>query len=150
MIFSLTDETEAGEVDKVVLADAQTEVVSARAETGKMIVEGKVIAAVTYVEDGVTETARFDIPFTEEIAAEGVCEGDEILATAAVKNGAAPVLTLLGGWVILGLLGGMWWLTRGMLGPAGSLAACGGAVALGCGVLLWWLRRRGSAIFAQL
>lgn len=70
--------------------------------------------------------------------------------TAAVKNGAAPVLTLLGGWVILGLLGGMWWLTRGMLGPAGSLAACGGAVALGCGVLLWWLRRRGSAIFAQL
>ena len=98
--FSLTDETEAGEVDKVVLADAQTEVVSARAETGKMIVEGKVIAAVTYVEDGVAETARFDIPFTEEIAAEGVCEGDEILATAAVKNGKVVLAGVTGANIV--------------------------------------------------
>ena len=70
--------------------------------------------------------------------------------TAAVKNGAAPMLTLFLGWLVLAGLGGFWWLTRDILGPAGALAVCGAALAAGCGGLLLWLRGKGSRRFSEL
>lgn len=70
--------------------------------------------------------------------------------TAAVKNSAAPVVTLFGGWAALVALAGLWWVTRGLLGPAGALAACCAVTAAGCIGLLHLLRRWGTAAFAGL
>ena len=49
---SVTGEEDAGDVDAVLLADAEAVVTSARAESGKIVAEGKVRAAVTFTEDG--------------------------------------------------------------------------------------------------
>lgn len=70
--------------------------------------------------------------------------------TAAVKNSAAPVLTMFGGWAVLAALMGLWWVTRGLLGPAGALAVCCAAMAAGCAGLLRLLRRWGAEAFARL
>lgn len=82
----VTDEAEAGEVDRVVLCDGQATVTSANADGGKAVVEGTVTASVSYVEDGRLETVRFEIPFTEEIIADGAEEGDRVSASAYVRN----------------------------------------------------------------
>lgn len=82
----VSDEAEAGEVDRVVLCDGQAVVTATSAENGKVVVEGNVSAAVSYVEDGRLETVRFEIPFTEEIIADGAEEGDRVSASAVVRN----------------------------------------------------------------
>ena len=70
--------------------------------------------------------------------------------TAAIKQGLAPVTTLLGGWAAVALLAGLWVLTARPLGPLGALALCDGVLAAGCLGLLAWLRRGGAAAFARL
>ena len=82
----VSDEAEAGEVDRVVLCDGQAVVSEAVADDGKVTVVGTVNAAVSYVEDGRLETVRFEIPFTEEITADGAEEGDRVSAVAVVRN----------------------------------------------------------------
>ena len=92
----VSDEAEAGEVDRVVLCDGQAVVTATSAENGKVVVEGNVSAAVSYVEDGRLETVRFEIPFTEEIIADGAEEGDRVSASAVVRN---CKIVLAGAWV---------------------------------------------------
>ena len=71
---SVSEEAEAGDVDSVLLADAQAVIVSAVAGDGKITVEGKVRAAVTYTEDEEIRIREMVVPFTEEILADGVEE----------------------------------------------------------------------------
>ena len=70
----------------MVLCDGQAVVSEAVADDGKVTVVGTVNAAVSYVEDGRLETVRFEIPFTEEITADGAEEGDRVSAVAVVRN----------------------------------------------------------------
>ena len=70
--------------------------------------------------------------------------------TAAVKGGAAPVLTLFAGWGVLMVLCLIWWGMQSVLGAAGALAVCCGLLGAGCAALLAWLRRGGCTLFAQM
>lgn len=82
----VSDECEAGEVESVLLVDAQAIVLGAVAEEGKIDVNASVFAKVTYVEGGEIKTAEFEIPFAEEVQAEDVAEGDAVFATVAVRS----------------------------------------------------------------
>lgn len=82
----VSEEAEAGDVDSVLLADAQAVIVSAVAGDGKITVEGKVRAAVTYTEDEEIRIREMVVPFTEEILADGVEDGDKVCASASVRT----------------------------------------------------------------
>lgn len=83
---SVTGEEDAGDVDAVLLADAEAVVTSARAESGKIVAEGKVRAAVTFTEDGEIRTGEIVVPFSEEVLADGVEEGDAVTASVTVRS----------------------------------------------------------------
>ena len=85
VVVNVGEEAEAGDVDSVLLADAQAVVTAAAAGDGKITVEGKVRAAVTYTEDGEIRFRDMVVPFSEEIAADGVEEGDNVSASAYVR-----------------------------------------------------------------
>ena len=84
--FSVSEEADAGDIDEVLLVDAQAVVTSATASEGIIAVEGRVRAAVTFTEDGDIRTRDMLIPFREEIPADGVAEGDEVSAVAWVRS----------------------------------------------------------------
>ena len=70
--------------------------------------------------------------------------------TAAVKQGAAPVLALFANWAILALLAGLWWVIRVPLGALGGMAVCCAVLAAGCAGVLAWLRRGGARLLERL
>ena len=70
----------------MLLADAEAVVTSARAESGKIVAEGKVRAAVTFTEDGEIRTGEIVVPFSEEVLADGVEEGDAVTASVTVRS----------------------------------------------------------------
>lgn len=82
---SLTEELDAGDVDSVLLLDAQAIVTDAKAGDGVLTVEGRLRATVSYTEDGEMYSREVTVPFSEEIAAEGVIEGDKVAAHATVR-----------------------------------------------------------------
>ena len=84
--MNVTDETDAGDIDGVLLSDVQATVVSAAAGDGVVIAEGRVRASVTFLEDGEIRCRDMLIPFREEVIADGVSEGDIVSASAAVRN----------------------------------------------------------------
>ena len=83
---SVEEDMDAGDIDSVLLSDVQTVVTSAVAGEGKITVEGRVRAAVTFVENGEMTQRESVIPFVEEVAADGVQEGDLATASASVRN----------------------------------------------------------------
>lgn len=85
VVTNVSDEADAGDVDSVLLSDVQATVTSASAADGKLLVAGKVRAVVTYTEDGDIRSAEMDMPFEEEIVADGVEEGDKAYASAQVR-----------------------------------------------------------------
>ena len=70
--------------------------------------------------------------------------------TAAVKQGAAPVLALFANWAVLALLAGLWWVVRVPLGALGGMAVCCTVLAAGCAGVLAWLRRGGARLLERL
>ena len=70
--------------------------------------------------------------------------------TAAVKQGAAPVLALFANWAVLALLAGLWWVIRVPLGASGGMAVCCAVLAAGCAGVLAWLRRGGARLLEKL
>ena len=70
--------------------------------------------------------------------------------TAAVKQGAAPVLALFANWAVLALLAGLWWVIRVPLGALGGMAVCCTVLAAGCAGVLAWLRRGGARLLERL
>ena len=70
--------------------------------------------------------------------------------TAAVKQGAAPVLALFANWAVLALLAGLWWVIRVPLGALGGMAVCCAVLAAGCAGVLAWLRRGGARLLERL
>lgn len=96
----VSDETEADDVESVVLTDSQAIITGASASAGKAVVNGTVYASVTYVEDGAVKTAAFEMPFTEEILVDGAEEGDRVCASAAVRTSKVVLTGVTGANII--------------------------------------------------
>lgn len=81
----VSEEVEVGDVENVLLADAQASVTDATVQNGKVTVQATVFATVTYAEGGEVKSTSMEIPFTEEVLADGAEEGDTAYANASVR-----------------------------------------------------------------
>ena len=68
----------------------------------------------------------------------------------AVKQGMRTMIAMFGGWGLVLLLGGGWFLVGSFLTAAGYLLLCSLLLAAASALLLWRLRRWGSRRFAEL
>lgn len=75
-----------GDITRVLLADTDVTINALRAGDGMVFVGGDFEATVTYFEDNQIKTARFDIPFSEEMMFDGVSIGDNVVGYPAVKS----------------------------------------------------------------
>lgn len=67
-----------------------------------------------------------------------------------IKQGMSVMLCLLGGWVLVLLLGGLYFLLRNTLTPITFLGVCIALLTLANAAIVLWLKKRGAAIFASL
>lgn len=81
----VSEETEVGDVESVLLADAQAIVTGATVSAGKVVVDGTVLATVTYCEGGDVKSRSFEVPFSEEVLVDGAEEGDRVCASASMR-----------------------------------------------------------------
>jgi hypothetical protein len=81
------DEFQAGEVESVLLLDTACIVKKAEAGEGTVAVDAVCFATVTYTDNGQISAKTLEIPFSEEITAEGALSGDSVYADAFIKGG---------------------------------------------------------------
>lgn len=70
--------------------------------------------------------------------------------TVPVKQSLGVMLSMLGGWVFVIALGGLYFAVERFLSAEEYLALCAGVLAALAAALLCWLKKRGSRIFASL
>lgn len=85
--IAVDEEISAGDVDGILLLDAHANMKRVAASDDKVLLEGAVYATVTFTENGEIVCRTMEIPFSEEVSAEGVAEGDKVLADVCVKGG---------------------------------------------------------------
>ncbi|MBQ1351438.1 MAG: hypothetical protein IIY71_01800 [Oscillospiraceae bacterium] len=70
--------------------------------------------------------------------------------TTPVKQSASVILSLLGGWATLLVLGGLCFLLHNLFSPLLLLLLCTILLGFGFVFLLWWLKKKGTACFDAL
>jgi len=85
--IEVSDEKAVGcDISRVLLADCGAAVNEIRAGEGMVFVGGDYVATVTCYTGGEIRTARFAVPFAEEILFDGITLGDKITAYPTVKT----------------------------------------------------------------
>lgn len=74
------------EIDSVLSLSAVCATRGAKTVDGEVLAKANVIARVTYLEDGNIRVQDFNIPLDEEIAIDGVKEGDSVVLACAIKS----------------------------------------------------------------
>ena len=75
-----------GDITRVLLADTDVTITALRAGDGIVFMGGDYEATVTYFENNEIKTARFNIPFSEELLFDGVSMGDNIIGYPSIKS----------------------------------------------------------------
>ncbi len=102
VVIPISDELQAGDVERVLLLDSRAIIKNAEVGDGAVNVSAAVLATVTYVESGQLKIAEFSIPVEEEISIEGARIGDKASAEAAIRN-ARVVLSGVTGANVIGV-----------------------------------------------
>lgn len=85
--FVVDEDYESGvTIDKILFFDTDVIISNSKMSDGKAIVSGDMSATVVYFAENMMTAKNFNIPFTEEIMLETMCDSDRLAIRAKVSN----------------------------------------------------------------